>query len=107
MLRFISAPVNLGRPYMAPPGTPADRVAILRKAFDATMKDKGFLADAKKLKLDLAPINAAEVQKVVDETVKAPAALIAKVKAAIAPSAEDVAKAKAARKKRKKKKKSK
>ena len=105
MLRFISAPVNLGRPYMAPPGTPKEQVAILRKAFDATMKDKGFLAHAAKLKLDLAPINAAEAQKVVDETVKAPAALIAKIKAAIAPSAEDAAKAKAARKNRKKKKK--
>lgn len=104
MLRFISAPVNLGRPYMAPPGTPADRLAILRKAFDATMKDKAFLADAAKLKLDLAPINAAEVQKVVDETVKAPAEMIAMVKAAIQPSAEDAAKAKARRKKGKKKK---
>ena len=104
ILRFISAPVNLGRPYMAPPGTPKDRLAILRKAFDATMKDKAFLAHAAKLKLDLAPINAAEVQKVVDETVKAPAAMIAKVKAAISPSAVDAAKAKAARKARKKKK---
>lgn len=103
ILRFISAPVNLGRPYMAPPGTPKDRVAILRKAFDATMKDKAFLADAKKLKLDLAPASAEEVQKVVDETVKAPAEMIAKVKAAIRPSAEDVAEAKRKRAKKKKK----
>lgn len=103
ILRFISAPVNLGRPYMAPPETPKDRVAILRKAFEATMKDKGFLDQAKKLKLDLAPTNAAQVQKIVDETVKAPAAIIAKVKAAIRPSAEDVAEAKRKRARKKKK----
>lgn len=106
ILRYISSPVKLGRPYMAPPGTPADRVAILRKAFDATMKDKAFLEEAKRLGLDLAPMPAAEVQKIVDETVGASPDLIAKVKAAIAPSAEDRKAAQEARKKRKKKKES-
>ena len=44
-----------------PPGVPADRVQALRRAFDATMKDKEFLADANKLKLEIDPITGEQV----------------------------------------------
>jgi hypothetical protein len=55
IFRFFSRTVGLGRPYLAPPGLPADRVKALRSAFAATMKDPAFLADMKKRHLDLFP----------------------------------------------------
>ena len=51
------------RPYVLPPGTPKDRVAILQKAFMDAMKDPEFLADAKKAKLDINPLDGAELEK--------------------------------------------
>jgi len=55
------------RPYMLPPGTPKDRVMTLRKAFMDTMKDSEFLADAKKAKLDINPLDGAELESNVKE----------------------------------------
>ena len=52
-----------GRPYSMPPGVPADRVALVRKAFDDTMKDPKFLAEAKKLKRPVNPTTGANLQK--------------------------------------------
>jgi tripartite-type tricarboxylate transporter receptor subunit TctC len=79
----MSVASGLGRPYLAPPGVPAERLAILRNAFAATMKDKAFLAEAGKLQLDIDPISAADVTRLVLDTVNAPATLVAKAKAAI------------------------
>ena len=45
------------RPYIAPPGTPPEQLAMLRKAFDDTMKDPQFLADAGKLHIDIEPLS--------------------------------------------------
>ncbi|MGE3245615.1 MAG: Bug family tripartite tricarboxylate transporter substrate binding protein [Beijerinckiaceae bacterium] len=88
ILRFISLPVDVGRMYLAPPGVPADRVAILRKAFDETNKDKAFIAETDKQGLDIRYNSGAELAKIVDETVKASPGLIAKVKEAIAVPAD-------------------
>jgi len=52
-LTLIFGAGKMGRPVAAPPGVPADRVAMLRKAFDETMKDQEFLAEAKKLNIDI------------------------------------------------------
>ncbi len=52
-----------GRPYAMPPGVPADRVALVRKAFDDTMKDPKFLAEAKKLKRPVRPTSGPALQK--------------------------------------------
>jgi hypothetical protein len=52
-----------GRPVAAPPGVPADRLAALRRAFDLTMKDADFVAEAAKLQLEIEPLTAAEIQK--------------------------------------------
>jgi len=71
VLRLISSPISLGRPYLAPPGAPAERVAILRKAFAATLNDPGFRAEAKKLDHDIDPISAEEVAAIVRETINA------------------------------------
>ena len=51
------------RPYVLPPGTPKDRVQTLRKAFMDAMKDSEFLADARKAKLDVNPLDGAELEK--------------------------------------------
>ena len=54
------------RPYVLPPGTPKERVQVLRKAFLDTLKDKEFLAEAEKSKLDVDPIPGEQVEKIVD-----------------------------------------
>jgi len=52
-------------PLVAPPDVPADRIAILRKAFEATMKDADFQADAKKLNIDVEPVTGEVMQALV------------------------------------------
>jgi len=68
------------RPYLLPPGTPKDRVQILRKAFIDTMKDPEFLADATKAKLDLNPLDGAELERNVREVFNLDKALIPRAK---------------------------
>ena len=68
------------RPYVLPPGTPKDRVQILRKAFIATMKDPEFIAEATKAKLDLNPLEGAELEKNVREVFNLDKTLIPKAK---------------------------
>jgi len=58
-----SSPLTIGRAFAAPPGTPADRVKVLREAFAKTMQDKELLADAQKAKIGMSYISAEEVAK--------------------------------------------
>jgi tripartite-type tricarboxylate transporter receptor subunit TctC len=83
ILKLIASPIALGRPYLAPPGVPADRVALLRKAFMETTRDKGFLADMKKLKIDVDAVNGDKLADIVNETVHAPKDIVEKAKAAM------------------------
>jgi tripartite-type tricarboxylate transporter receptor subunit TctC len=73
ILKLIFARQTMGRPYLAPPGIPADRAQALRKAFMDTMSDKDFLADAEKTKLEITPVDGAELQKLVAEVYATPA----------------------------------
>jgi tripartite-type tricarboxylate transporter receptor subunit TctC len=57
----------MGRPYIAPPKIPADKLAALRTAFNDTMKDKAFLKDMKKLKLRVDPLTGQEMVKLIDK----------------------------------------
>jgi tripartite-type tricarboxylate transporter receptor subunit TctC len=68
------------RPYLLPPGTPKDRLMTLRKAFMATMKDPEFLADAKKAKLDINPLDGEELEENVHEVFKLEKSLIPRAK---------------------------
>lgn len=68
------------RPYVLPPGTPKDRVQILRRAFLETMKDPEFLADANKAKLDISPLDGAELEKNVKEVFNLDPKLIPRAK---------------------------
>ena len=83
VFEVLSADVSVGRPILTTPGVPQDRVAALRKAFDDTFKDKAFLAEAEKQKMDISPMTGAELQKIVGATVEMPDEIIAMVKAAI------------------------
>ncbi len=64
-LELLFAPQVTAWPLIAPPDVPADRLKALRAAFDATMKDKDFLVEATKLKLDVEPISGEEMHKLV------------------------------------------
>jgi len=83
MLNLMFARQGLGRPYVAPPGVPADRAAALQAAFTATMSDPEFLADAKKGGFDLAPITGSEVAGLVNTAYGTPESVIEEVISAI------------------------
>jgi tripartite-type tricarboxylate transporter receptor subunit TctC len=85
ILTLFSADVVIGRPFLAPPGVPAERVEILRKAFAAVTKDPDFLKDAAQANLDVQLVEGARVQKIVEDLVSTPADIIAKAKIAMEP----------------------
>jgi tripartite-type tricarboxylate transporter receptor subunit TctC len=68
------------RPYVLPPATPKDRVQTLRKAYMDTMKDPEFLADAAKAKLDINPLDGAELERNVREVFNLDASLLPRAK---------------------------
>lgn len=83
IFKLIASVPALGQPYLAPPGVPADRLAVLRNAFAATLADPAFLAEAKKIRFAIEPMSADDVAQIVHETVHAPPDIIAKAKAAM------------------------
>jgi tripartite-type tricarboxylate transporter receptor subunit TctC len=68
-LALLSSTAALSRPLLAPPGLPPDRIEALRTAFDDTMKDAGFLAEARKAGMDIKPMSGAAIQKLVEQIV--------------------------------------
>jgi tripartite-type tricarboxylate transporter receptor subunit TctC len=83
VLTLISSTVSVGRPLLTTPQIPADRLAALRAAFNATMTDPEFLSEAERLKFDLRPAGWQRLTKVVAETVNAPPEIIEKAKQAM------------------------
>jgi tripartite-type tricarboxylate transporter receptor subunit TctC len=84
VLQFLTeANASLGKPFATSPGVPAERVAALRKAFDATMKDKQFLEEAKKLHVDIDPIDGINLAKIVTDIVTTPQPVIDRVRNAL------------------------
>ena len=83
ILDFAIANEVLARPFVAPPNIPADRAAILRAAFDATLRDPAFLADANKTMIDIDPVSAAEAEAVVASLYALPKDVAAKAARAI------------------------
>ena len=71
---------DIVRTYTLPPGTPKDRVQALRKAFEETLKDPEFVADAKKSRLNIDPIPADAIEKDISGLFKLDPALVAKLK---------------------------
>jgi tripartite-type tricarboxylate transporter receptor subunit TctC len=79
-LEFLFLPADMGRPIAAPPGIPADRKTILLDAFAKLVKDKAFLADAKKAGLEVdGPMTGAEVVKTVEQIYATPKNVVEKV----------------------------
>lgn len=76
----IEEPSDYYRPYVLPPGTPKERVDTLRKAFQETLKDPEFLADARKAKLDIEPITGEEMENKVNKLFKLNPSLVAKLR---------------------------
>src|SRR5262245_41769849 len=73
------------RPYLAPPGVPAEQVATLRAAFDATMNDPQFRADADKTRIDITPLPGAKVQELVDGIYATPKPIVERAKEILRP----------------------
>lgn len=82
MLTFVQSSPD-DRAMGTPPGVPADRVDALIKAYAATMRDPAFLADAKKLKFEIDPVSAKEIQDFEDRIMKMSPELIARIKKAM------------------------
>jgi tripartite-type tricarboxylate transporter receptor subunit TctC len=75
-LKLIVSRQTMARPFAAPPGVPAERARLLRDAFDATMRDAEFLEDAKRLNLDVAAVDGAELEALLTENYAAPSAVV-------------------------------
>src|SRR5262249_57567998 len=82
-LRLMLAFLEYGRPFFLPPNVPAARVEALRRAFDATMKDPAYLAEADKLKIDVEPLSGEQVAALIAQVSRTPADTVARVRAAL------------------------
>jgi len=82
-LRLMLARLEYGRPFFLPPDVPVARVEALRRAFDATMKDPAYLAEADKLKIDVEPLSGEAVGALVEQVSRTPADSVARVRAAL------------------------
>jgi tripartite-type tricarboxylate transporter receptor subunit TctC len=76
VLELIFARQVMGRPVLAPPGLPAERVNVLRRAFDATMKDAAFLAEADKGNWEITPVNGEEIEALMRRVYASPPQII-------------------------------
>jgi len=82
-LKLMLARLEYGRPFFLPPNVPAARVAALRQAFDATVRDPAYLAEADKLKIDVDPLSGGEVAALIEQVSRTPADTVARVRAAL------------------------
>ena len=72
IFEFLCLVPAMGRPFFMPPGVPAERVAAVRAAFAATMKDPGFLEEARRARLDVEPLTGEEIAQIVAKKFSAP-----------------------------------
>jgi len=75
-LKLIVSRQQIARPFAAPPDVSAERVAALRRAFDAVMRDPEFLEEARRLALEVRPVGGAEVQRLFGEIYASPAEVV-------------------------------
>jgi tripartite-type tricarboxylate transporter receptor subunit TctC len=83
VLALLIATQAMARPFLAPPGIPADRQAALRTAFDATMRDPQFRADAERASLNVHPMTGAAIDALLNRLYATPRELAAKAASAI------------------------
>jgi tripartite-type tricarboxylate transporter receptor subunit TctC len=75
-LQLFFTRASLGRPFVAPPGLPSERVTALQQAFDATMHDPAFLDDAGKQRLRVMPISGGQMTQLIADVYKTPSAIV-------------------------------
>ena len=78
-LEFLYAGQGIGRPFVAPPDLPPERLKMLRDAFNATMKDPEFIADAKRSKLDLEPEDGEHLAALIEKIYATPKPIVERV----------------------------
>ena len=76
VLRLVSFGADLGRVVLATPGVPAERVNLLRRAFDAAMRDEELIAEAKRMQLDLAPGGGEDAQEIIAQIAATPREIV-------------------------------
>jgi hypothetical protein len=79
LFELLYARGNYGRPYMLPPGVPPARVAALRQAFEAVFKDEAFRAEARKQRLEVAHISAADITGLTERVMATPKPVVARI----------------------------
>jgi tripartite-type tricarboxylate transporter receptor subunit TctC len=82
-LRLVISRQSMARPFAAPPEVPEARVRALRDAFDATMRDRDFLAEMKRQELEVEPVTGTAVQALIAEIYAAPPDVVALASAAV------------------------
>ena len=85
LLELMVGPSVMARPFAAPPALPANKAALLRRAFDATMQDPEFRAEAERIQADLAPTAGEAVQELVARLYATPRPVVERVKKILAP----------------------
>ncbi|HEY2137622.1 MAG TPA: tripartite tricarboxylate transporter substrate-binding protein [Xanthobacteraceae bacterium] len=88
ILRLVFSRQAMARPFVAPPGIPAERKLALRAAFEQTMADPEFLAEAKERGLEVNPVTGDDIDKLLEDLYQTPADVVAEVRAIIAPGAK-------------------
>ena len=88
ILRLVFSRQAMARPFVAPPGIPPERKQALRVAFERTMADADFLAEARQRGLEVNPVTGADIDKLIDELYQTPADVVAEVRAIIAQGAK-------------------
>ena len=83
IIKLLLVSQAMARPFAAPPDIPADRKAALIAAFDATMKDSDFLAEAQKLSFDVRPVSSTAIDAMLAEVYQTPKDVIARATKAI------------------------
>jgi hypothetical protein len=82
-LRLLIAANELGRPFVASRQVPAEQIEMLRKAFDATMRDKNYVALAAKRSLTVSPVSGSEAQEIVTQIFSVPRAVADRARAVV------------------------
>jgi tripartite-type tricarboxylate transporter receptor subunit TctC len=82
-LLLIVSRLEYGRPFFLPPEVPAARVEALRRAFDASVKDPEYLAEAEKQQLEVSPMTGEDVAALIRKVAQTPPDIVARVRAAL------------------------
>ena len=83
IFKLFSAELALGKVFITTPGVPGDRLDALRKAFEETLRDPGFIADAMRLEMQVRPLDHQRAKQLADEIIALPQNLVDKAKAAM------------------------